>query len=468
MLAASKAGAVRNGMHRQPCIAREELMLLGCIADDFTGASDLANTLAKGGMATTQFVGIPQGPADPACEAGVVSLKSRTIAPGDAIAMSLDALGWLLAQGCRQILFKYCSTFDSTPTGNIGPVAEALLLRLGGSAVVCPVFPATGRTLFNGHLFVGDRLLSETGMREHPLTPMTDPDIRRWLRRQTKGEVGLVAHGVVRQGADSIRQALDAEARQGRRLIVVDAGLDADLVAIGQAIAGDRLVTGGSGIALGLPDNFRRAGLLAGKARNFMGQNGPGACLSGSCSVQSLRQVAVHESSHPGLPILPDEVLSGEMTVERASAWALANIDRSPLVYSSATPEAVREAQKRHGRERVAGAMEAFMADLARSLVAGGVRRLAVGGGETSGAVVTALGVPAFAIGPEIDPGVPALAMVGGSLALALKSGNFGADDFYAKALAALGRTDSGGADSGGGDSEGSDSCGTDSCGTCA
>jgi uncharacterized protein YgbK (DUF1537 family) len=413
-------------------------MLLGCIADDFTGASDLANTLAKGGMAVTQFVGVPGGPADAACEAGVVSLKSRTIPAGEAVAQSLHALDWLLRQGCRQILFKYCSTFDSTPEGNIGPVAEALLERLGGSAVVCPVFPATGRTLFNGHLFVADRLLSETGMRDHPLTPMTDPDIRRWLRRQTEGEVGHVTHATVRQGAEAIRQALDAEAGQGRRLIVVDAGLDADLLAIGEAIASDRLVTGGSGIALGLPANFRKAGLLAGEARPFLGQQGSAACLSGSCSVQSLKQVAVHAASHPALAILPDEVLSGAMTVERAGEWALSRIAAQPLVYSSATPEAVRNAQERHGREKVAGAIEGFMADLALALVAGGVTRLAIGGGETSGAIVTGLGISAFAIGPEIDPGVPALGVEGRPLALALKSGNFGAEDFYEKALKAL------------------------------
>jgi uncharacterized protein YgbK (DUF1537 family) len=413
-------------------------MLLGCIADDFTGASDLANTLAKGGMEVTQFVGVPEDAADASCEAGVVSLKSRTIPAGEAVAQSLHALDWLLAQGCRQILFKYCSTFDSTPEGNIGPVAEALLARLGGIAVVCPVFPATGRTLFNGHLFVGDRLLSETGMRDHPLTPMTDPDIRRWLARQTQGEIGLVPHATVRQGADVIRRALDAEGNRGRRLVVVDAGLDEDLLSIGEAISGDRLVTGGSGIALGLPVNFRKAGLLAGKARPFAGQPGPAACLSGSCSVQSLRQVAAHAASHPALPILPGEVLAGAMTVERASAWALERIAAHPLVYSSATPDAVRHAQERHGRATVAGAIEDFMADLARALVAGGVTRLAIGGGETSGAVVTGLGISAFAIGPEIDPGVPALAVDGRPLALALKSGNFGAEDFYEKALKAL------------------------------
>ena len=238
-------------------------MLLGAIADDFTGASDLANTLAKGGMATVQFVGVPREAAD--CEAGVVALKTRSIPADEAVRQSLAALDWLQAQGCRQILFKYCSTFDSTPAGNIGPVAEALLDRLGAPvAVVCPVFPATGRTLFMGHLFVQGRLLSESGMENHPLNPMTDPDIRRWLALQTKGEVGLVPYAVVQKGADAVRAALDAEAAAGRRLAVVDAVADEDLMVIGRAIAEHRLITGGSGIALGLPENFRRAGLLSG------------------------------------------------------------------------------------------------------------------------------------------------------------------------------------------------------------
>jgi uncharacterized protein YgbK (DUF1537 family) len=413
-------------------------MLLGCIADDFTGASDLANTLAKEGMATTQFVGVPTGPAS-GCEAGVVSLKSRTIAAGAAVEQSLAALDWLLAQGCRQILFKYCSTFDSTRQGNIGPVAEALLGRLGGSAVVCPVFPATGRTLFNGHLFVEGRLLSETGMAKHPLTPMTDPDIRRWLALQSKGPVGLVRHDRVRQGPAAIRSALDDEAAQGRRLIVVDAGTDEDLRAIGRAVASDALVTGGSGIALGLPANFREAGLLGGQADSFRPQAGPAVALSGSCSTRSLEQVAAHAARHPALRISADEVMAGAMNAEAAFAFAMERLKDRPLIYASADADEVQAAQERHGRHAVAGAIEGLMAQLAVMLVEAGVTRLVVGGGETSGAVVTALGVTAFAIGPEIDPGVPALSVEGRELNLALKSGNFGAADFFDKAMTTLG-----------------------------
>jgi 3-dehydrotetronate 4-kinase len=413
-------------------------MLLGCIADDFTGASDLANTLAKGGMAATQFVGIPAKPAPTSCEAGIISLKSRTIPAVDAVKQSLAALDWLLAQGCRQILFKYCSTFDSTPEGNIGPVAEALLDRLGGSAVVCPVFPATGRTLFQGHLFVNNQLLSETGMRQHPLTPMTDPDIRRWLRLQTSGDVGLVPYAAVRRGAAAIRAALDAEAAAGKRLIVTDAVADDDLSAIGEAIAADRLVTGGSGIAIGLPANFRRVGMLSAAGSTFAGQRGKAAALSGSCSAQSLAQVAEFAKDHPVLALRPDEVMDGRMTADTAFHWIMEHIDVFPMVFSSETPDQVKLAQARHGRDAVAQAIERLMGELATRLVDAGVQRLVVGGGETSGAVVTALGVEAFAVGPEIDPGVPALAVEGRNLVLALKSGNFGALDFYTKAAKVL------------------------------
>jgi uncharacterized protein YgbK (DUF1537 family) len=417
------------------------VMLLGCIADDFTGASDLANTLAKGGMATTQFVGVPQGPAPDGCEAGVVALKSRTIAVADAVAQSLAACDWLIAQGARQILFKYCSTFDSTKEGNIGPVAEALIDRLGADvAVVCPVFPATGRTLYLGHLFVNGVLLSESGMRHHPLTPMTDPDIRRWLAYQTRGAVGLVPFPVVREGAGAIRAALAAEAAAGRRLVVVDALADADLLAIGAAVADARLVTGGSGIALGLPENFRARGLLSGRGTAFTPARGPAAVLSGSCSVQSLAQVRAYTAHHPGLEISPDAVMAGTMTARKAFDHVMERIGLSPMVYSSADPQEVKAAQERHGAAELAEAIEGFFGELAVMLADAGVVRLAVGGGETSGAVVTALEAERFHIGPEIDPGVPALAAEGPRpVRLALKSGNFGAIDFYEKALAALG-----------------------------
>jgi uncharacterized protein YgbK (DUF1537 family) len=414
-------------------------MILGCIGDDFTGASDLANTLARQGMRTLQFSGVPVRSAPTFCEAGVIALKSRTIAPQDAINLSLAALEWLLGQGARQIFFKYCSTFDSTRQGNIGPVAEALLDRLGApGAVACPALPANGRTIYQGHLFVGDRLLSESGMENHPLTPMRDPDLRRWLAYQTRTATGLVNLSTVAKGPTAIRAALDACYRRRERLVIVDATSDDDLRRIGTAVSHDLLVTGGSGIALGLPENFRKAGLLGAPVRPWFGVEGAAVILSGSCSSATRAQVATYAARHPSLLIEADALMSAEIDVDKAYVFCRGQTV-TPLIYSSAEPHIVAAGQAKWGREALAGRFEAFFAALAQRLTADGFRRLVVAGGETSGAVATALGRPCLEIGPEIDPGVPALQAVGEpSLALALKSGNFGGPDFFEKALRVL------------------------------
>jgi 3-dehydrotetronate 4-kinase len=416
-------------------------MLLGVIADDFTGASDIANTLAKGGLATIQFLGVPGRDAPAGCEAGVVALKSRSIPAEEAVEVSLRAFEWLKAQGCRQYVFKYCSTFDSTPEGNIGPVGEALARELNVLGVpACPAFPTTGRTVYQGHLFVGDRLLNESGLEHHPLNPMTDPDLRRWLARQTSDPVGLVPWTVVRLGGGAIRLALAEAVAKGQRLVIVDAITDDDLGAIGEACADAPLLTGGSGIALGLPRNFIRTGLASGQGSAFSGVDGPEAILAGSCSRATLGQIETHRKNHPVLEVEVEAAMEGRTNAAALAAFVHDNRGRAPLVYSSAPPERVRGLQERFGREQVAQRLDGLFADTARLLVAEGVRRLVVAGGETSGAVVSALSLDAVAIGPEIDPGVPALAAADGRpLALALKSGNFGAPDFFAKALRILG-----------------------------
>ena len=414
-------------------------MLLGCIGDDFTGSSDLANTLARQGMRVTQYAGIPTTLADASVEAGVVALKSRTTPVEDAVRQSLAALDWLRAQGCRQFLFKYCSTFDSTPEGNIGPVAAALAEALSARKVlVCPAFPATGRTIYQGHLFVGDVLLNESGMEDHPLTPMTDPDLRRWLARQTDMPVGHVAHADVAQGAEAIAMALTREDETGHRLIVADAIADADLMELGAAVSGLPLLTGGSGIALGLPENFRRQGLIAHSSNGWAGISGPAVVLSGSCSRATRAQVARHiERGAPAVRVTVEEILDGSITVEGVSRWAMDNSAIGlPLIYSTASPEEVRATQDRFGRERAAEAAEGLMAGVARRLVDSGFRRIVAAGGETSGAVVEGLNVTALEIGPEIAPGAPALRV--GDLALALKSGNFGDADFFEKAVSVM------------------------------
>ena len=415
-------------------------MLLGCIGDDFTGSTDLANTLVKQGMQTTQYCGVPTKPAEPGVEAGVVALKSRTIAAAEAVALSLQAFEWLRAQGCRQFFFKYCSTFDSTPEGNIGPVIDALMERLGADCtIVCPAFPETGRSIYLGHLFVKDRLLSESGMEHHPLTPMTDPDLRRWVGRQSRQGIGHVDALTVFRGAPAIRQALADEAAAGRPVVVVDAIRDDDLMEIGQAARDLALVTGGSGVALGLPANFRAQNLLAERPMDWTGTDGPAAILSGSCSNMTRAQVATYAADHPAFEVTPDDLLAGAVAPDQAIAWIGGlPAGATPLIYSSAEPAAVRAAQNRYGRDRVAAAIEGFFAETARCLVAGGVRRLVVAGGETSGAVVEGLGLTALAIGPEIAPGVPAVKASDRPLWLTLKSGNFGTESFFSDALTVL------------------------------
>src|SRR5579883_797483 len=413
-------------------------MLLGCIADDFTGASDLANTLAKGGMRTVQVIGAPGESETVDAEAAVIALKTRSIAAAQATAQSLAALEWLIRRGSRQFVFKICSTFDSTPAGNIGPVAEALAARLGARGVpVCPAFPAAGRTVYQGHLFVRDRLLNESGMEKHPLNPMTDPDIRRWLRRQATGEVGHDGLAVVRRGAAALRAAL---ASADVTLAIVDAVDDHDLALIGEACREAPLLVGGSGIAKGLPTNFRRAGMLGAPARAFAGARGRGAILSGSCSPATREQVAVYAARAPALKIDIGALMEGRFDLDEIAAFARSTLDASPLIYSSAEPAEVARVQALYGDKNVAEKLEAAFGEIARLLVDLGCARLVVAGGETSGAVVSALGLRRLQVGPEIATGVPALtAEREPPLVLALKSGNFGAADFFSRALEKLG-----------------------------
>jgi uncharacterized protein YgbK (DUF1537 family) len=422
-------------------------VLLGAIADDFTGATDLCNTLVRRGMRSVQLIDVPpDGAPVPDAEAVVVALKSRTIPAADAVAMSLRALKWLQRAGARQILFKYCSTFDSTALGNIGPVGEALLEALGSDLTLyCPAFPEAGRTIFKGYLFVGDVLLSESGMKDHPLTPMRDPSLVRVLQAQSRGKVGLVQHSTVAQGPDAIGAAFAKLRADGYRHAVVDAIADRDLEAIGAAAADFVLITGGSGIALGLPENFRREGLLgAGEAAALPRIDGPAAVISGSCSTATQGQVTHMRGNAAVFDVDPIALAEGKPVVAKALAWARPLLGGKPiLVSATAAPEQVAAVQQRLGRERAGALVEEALAAIAKGLVAAGVRRLVVAGGETAGAVVQALGVTGLRIGGQIDPGVPWTVSLPGSLgdrplALALKSGNFGAPDFFLRAFDVL------------------------------
>jgi 3-dehydrotetronate 4-kinase len=420
--------------------------LLGCIADDFTGATDLANMLVRGGMRTVQTIGVPASNDALDADALVVALKSRTITAAEAVAQSLAALDWLRAQGCRQFFFKYCSTFDSTDAGNIGPVTDALLdaLSTGPGApaftIACPAFPENGRTIYRGYLFVGDTLLNESGMENHPLTPMRDANLVRVLQRQTGSKVGLVRYDTVAKGVSAVRESFDALRGDGTRMAIADAVSDADLHALGEACADLTLITGGSGIALGLPANFRRAGLLA--QRNDAAQlpriEGLSAVLAGSASKATNAQVAAWRETRPAFRIDPLAAARGEPVVAEALAFAQPYLDKDEpmLIYATATPDEVKAVQHELGVNEAGHLVESTLASIARGLRERGVRKFVVAGGETSGAVVQALDVRTLRIGAQIDPGVPATATTQAEpLALALKSGNFGAIDFFEKAL---------------------------------
>ena len=417
---------------------------LGCIADDYTGASDLANTLTRQGLRTVQTIGVPADDlALPEVDAVVVSLKSRSIEAGLAVSRSRAAEKWLRGRGARHVLFKICSTFDSTDAGNIGPVMDALLADSTDAIVlVTPAFPETGRTVYQGNLFVGSVPLNESPLKDHPLNPMHDSNLVRVLARQSKTKVGLVALADIALGADAVRARLAALSKQGIGAAVVDAVFDRDLETIGAVALDHRLSVGASGLGLGLARALVAARLVKSNAVGTISDapvGGPAACLAGSCSQATLQQIAKAEAAMSVLHLDPDQIVMGKDEARRALGWAKERLKDGPvLIASSSTPDQVAAVQARHGREAAGHAIEQAMADIAEGLVQSGVRRLVVAGGETSGAVVDRLGIPGFLVGAEIAAGVPVLRAVGangGEMLLALKSGNFGGPEFFSDAL---------------------------------
>ena len=423
-------------------------MILGLIADDFTGATDVASMLVRAGMRTVQVIGVPDGPA-PDADAVVVALKTRTIPAAEAVRESLAALRWLQAAGMRQCYFKYCSTFDSTPAGNIGPVTEALMDALGTAfTIACPAFPENGRTVFRGHLFVDDELLSDSGMRKHPLTPMTDANLVRVLQAQSTRRVGLIRYDAIAQGADAVRARITALQRDGIAIAIADATANDDLRTLASACAELPLVTAGSGLALGLPAAFAERGWLVPDARAAAldATADRAAVLSGSCSLATNAQVQRwRDAGRPAFAIDPLALARGELLADAALAWAAARAGEPVLIYATASPDNLQAVQAELGAMRAGALVESCLAQIACGLVASGVRRLIVAGGETSGAVVQALGVRQLRIGAAICPGVPWTQAEGASfnppldapLHLALKSGNFGGADFFDQALRA-------------------------------
>jgi 3-dehydrotetronate 4-kinase len=421
---------------------------LGCIADDYTGASDLANTLQKNGLNTVQTIGIPAPALAGAlldAEAVVVSLKIRSVPAVEAVEKARAAEAFLRAQGARHVMYKICSTFDSTPAGNIGPVLDALSVE-GHVALVTPAFPETGRTVYMGHLFVNGVPLDESPLKDHPLNPMKDANLVRVLQCQSLVRIGLANWHRISQGLSGLQRHLDGLAAQGIRGIIADALDEDDLETLGRLAADTPFSIGASGLGLGLARALR-APMRNGLATVAQG-HGPAlsACIAGSCSAATLQQIAAAENVMPVLRLDTLAMLAGEdggaAELARGLAFAQAHIGKGPvLIASSQTPQMVQVLQARFGRDAAGHAIEQGMAQLAEGLVGMGVQHLVVAGGETSGAVVDRLGIEAFRLGVEIAPGVPMMEAIGAKhagLLVALKSGNFGGEDFFADALSLM------------------------------
>jgi 3-dehydrotetronate 4-kinase len=443
-------------------------ILLGCIADDFTGATDLASNLVRAGMRVTQVIGVPNADLmlDTQVDAIVVSLKSRTNPVAEAVKESIEALHWLQGRGAQQIYFKYCSTFDSVYEGpirgNIGPVTEALMEALNTDfTIATPAFPENQRTVFKGHLFVGDALLSESGMQNHPITPMKDANLVRVLQAQCTRKVGLIDYKVIAQGEAAILSSIAALRASGVGIAVVDALSNQDLMVLGRALKEMPLVTAGSGVAISLPQNFglgpsgsTRGSTRGSSATQLPRPEGLQAIVSGSCSMATNRQVA--DFVKRGLPALAiDPMAIDPMAIDSAREadtdyvdkvlrWVAPKLAVGPvLIYSTASPESIKAVQSKLGVEPASHLVEETLAKITKGLLALGVRQLVIAGGETSGACVQALQIKQLQIGAQIDPGVPWCftrppSLSGEGLHVTLKSGNFGTDDFFSKAFGVL------------------------------
>ncbi len=414
-------------------------MLLGVIADDFTGATDIAGFLVENGMRTVQLNGVSGNEMQVDTDAVVISLKSRAPCPAEqAVKASLDALGLLKAQGCQQFYFKYCSTFDSTEQGNIGPVTDALLEALGESfTIICPALPVNGRTVFNGYLFVHGEPLAESGMRDHPVTPMTDSSVVRLMNRQAQGECGLVNCQLIEQGGDALGAKFADLKQEGKRYAVVDAINSAHLATLGQAVKSFKLVTGGSGLASAIACNLVDKLTHQSEAKSAgLPEQAPSIVLSGSCSPMTNKQVASYQALAPRFKVDVGNCLRDEHYVLEVLDWITGQPESryAPMVYATAEAEEIKAIQAHYGAAVSSQAVERLFSELAYQLRKSGVRNFIVAGGETAGAVTQGLGVTAFHIGGQIAPGVPWVKSIDGALSLALKSGNFGDEQFFSKA----------------------------------
>lgn len=405
--------------------------MLGVIADDFTGASDIASFLVENGLSAVQMNGVPKQPLATEADAIVISLKSRSNPVSEAIEQSLSACRWLKENGCTQFYFKYCSTFDSTPKGNIGPVTDALLDELNEDfTVITPALPVNGRTIFNGYLFVGDVLLNESGMKNHPITPMTDANLMRLMDAQARGNTGLVAYADVIRGADHVKARFAELKAQGYRYAVVDAADNSQLEVLAEAVADFKLVTGGSGLGA-----YMAARLSGGKKGTdvFTPVKGQTVVLSGSCSVMTNKQVEKYCEKAPHFRLDAAQAINNPNYAEELYQWVITHLDAplAPMVYATVPPEALKAVQHEFGADKASQAIENSFARLALRLKQYGVTNFIIAGGETSSIVVQQLGFAGFHIGKQIAPGVPWLKAVEEDIYLALKSGNFGKEEFF-------------------------------------
>ena len=421
-------------------------MILGIIGDDFTGSSDIANNLKKSGMQVSMYAGIPplnKKTSLTNADAAVIALKTRTIPINDAVSESLKALEWLKNAGCSQFIFKYCSTFDSTKEGNIGPVTDAIMEELNVDfTIACPSFPDAGRTVFCGHMFVNGKPLNESGMEKHPLTPMIDNNLIRWLNFQTKHNVGLIDYETINCGVKSVTNKVNILKNEGYKYAIVDTINNDNFDVICNGVKDLQFLTGGSGIALGLPKIYKKEGLLSDEEFQIPENSTNAIILSGSCSSATLNQIEVYKKENPSYFISADEVMNNENLIEDVIKWIKNNETLSPLIYSSADPKIVKEKQTRYGQEILANKIESFFEKLSNKLLNHTFGIFISAGGETSGAVVNGLGLQEFKIGQEISHGVPALWSPNSNcnkpVSVTLKSGNFGQIDFFKRALQIL------------------------------
>ncbi len=415
-------------------------MRLGVIADDFTGAADIAGFLVKHGMGCTMFNGVPDSVPEALTEALVVSLKIRSCSPEEAVQKALSALAFLKEAGCTKFYYKYCSTFDSSKEGNIGQVTDALRKALGVElTLICPALPINGRTVYKGYLFVHDQLLSESPMRNHPITPMRDSKIERLMEGQFSGNSAHIFYHDIAQGSKHVRAVIEGyeAADKNIQYLIVDVLTEEDLKTIAQATEGFSLVTGGSGLALGIAQlHTKRLGRPNEEMVSFVPKKGRSVIIAGSCSSQTNAQVAYYKDKAPSLRIDEGKCLHQKGYSGELAQWVLAQDQEglAPMLYATRNPDELVEIKAKYGKEDVSAKIEEVIGCVTRILAFQGVKNFIVAGGETSGVVATTLGVSSYLIGPEIDPGVSWVRSLDGTMHLAFKSGNFGMVDFFEKA----------------------------------